>query len=100
MLSCAVATLPQSSAIIDIKNSSYAKVLGVIKKVKEVKTSSGEVMAFCTVYDDSDSIDITLFPKQYEKYQQLSTGQVYAICGKVEKRKNQLQIVVDSMKLI
>jgi DNA polymerase-3 subunit alpha len=86
--------------VIDIKNSSYAKVLGVIKKVKEVKTSSGEMMAFCTVYDDSDSIDITLFPKQYEKYQQLSIGQVYAICGKVEKRKNQLQIVVDSMKLI
>ena len=86
--------------IIDVKNSSYAKVLGVIKKVKEVKTSNGEMMAFCTVYDDSDSIDITLFPKQFEKYQQLSVGQVYAICGKVEKRKNQLQIVVDSMRLI
>lgn len=91
---------PELQKIIDIKNSTYAKVLGVVKKVKEVKTSNSELMAFCTVYDDSDSIDITLFPKQFEKYPNLSVGQVYAIRGKVEKRKNQLQIVVDSMQLI
>ena len=91
---------PELQKIIDIKKDSYAKVLGIIKKVKEVKTSSGEIMAFCTIYDDSDTIDITLFPKQYEKNRLLSVGQVYAINGKVEKRKNQLQIVVDNMQLI
>ena len=86
---------PELQKIIDIKKDSYAKVLGVIKKIKEVK-----MMAFCTIYDDSDSADITLFPRQYEKNKLISVGQVYAINGKVEKRKNQLQIVVDNMQLI
>ena len=57
-------------------------------------------MAFCTVYDDSDSIEITLFPKQYEKLNNFTVGQVYEIDGKIEKRKNQLQVLVENMYLI
>lgn len=91
---------PKLQKIKAAKQTNYAKILGVIKKIKEIKTSNGENMAFCTVYDDSDSIEITLFPKQYEKLNNFTVGQVYEIDGKIEKRKNQLQVLVENMYLI
>ncbi len=84
----------------DAKKKDYAKILGVIKKVKEVKTSNGNLMAFCSVYDATDTLEITIFPNQYEKIGTLSVGQVFEITGKLEKRKNQLQLVVDNMRII
>ncbi len=86
--------------IIDAKNMPYAKILGVVKKIKESKTKKDEVMAFCTVYDDSDTIEVTIFPNQYEKLNNLSIGQVFEITGKIEKRKNQLQLIVDNMRVV
>ena len=82
------------------KTSNYGKVLGVIKKIKEIKTSNNETMAFCTIYDDTDAIEITLFPKQYERLNNFSVGQVYYLEGKIEKRKNQLQLLVENMHMI
>lgn len=91
---------PTLQKIKDAKTSSFGKVLGVIKKIKEIKTSNGELMAFCTIYDDTDTIELTIFPKQYEKLNNLSTGQVYYLEGKIEKRKNQLQLLVENMQMI
>ncbi|MBQ8292205.1 MAG: DNA polymerase III subunit alpha [Bacilli bacterium] len=91
---------PKLLRIKDAKKAPFAKVLGIVKKIKEIKTSNGENMAFCTIYDDSDTIEVTLFPKQYEKLTNFSIGQVYEIEGKIEKRKNQLQILVENMHLI
>lgn len=91
---------PNLHKIKEAKTTGYAKILGVVKKIKEIKTSNGENMAFCTVYDDSDAIEVTLFPKQYERLVNLTIGQVYEIEGKVEKRKNQLQVLAENMRLI
>ena len=91
---------PNLQKIKDAKVSGLAKVLGVVKKIKEIKTSNGETMAFCTIYDDSDTLEVTLFPKQYEKLSNFTVGQVYYLEGKIEKRKNQLQLLVENMHMI
>ncbi len=91
---------PKLQKIKEAKKSQYAKILGIVKKIKEIKTSNGEKMAFCTVYDDSDAIEITLFPKQYERLVDFMVGGVYEIEGKIERRKNQLQLLVENMRLI
>lgn len=91
---------PTLQKIKDIKSTNYGKVLGVIKKIKEIKTSTGETMAFCSIYDDTDTIEVTMFPKLYERLNNLTVGQVFYLEGKVEKRKNQLQLIVENMQLI
>lgn len=91
---------PKLMKIKEAKKQPYAKILGIVKKIKEIKTSNGENMAFCTIYDDSDTIEVTLFPKQYERLNNFTIGQIFEIDGKIEKRKNQIQILVENMHLI
>ncbi len=55
-----------------------------IRQVKEHRTKKGEMMAFVTVYDDTDEMNMIVFPRQYTKYQQvLLKGAYIRIHGKM-----------------
>ena len=84
---------------IDIDNYFYKKVSIVlqISNIKEVVTKKNDVMAFITGGDEFGFIDLTVFPKVYEKFNNIRVGNIVEFSGRVEKRFDKYQIVVDSL---
>ena len=73
----------------------------LVEKIKEITTKKGDKMAFITGSDETGSIEYTLFPKTYNNYfNNISTGYLLKIRGRVEKRVNEYQIIVDRIKIL
>ena len=84
----------------DIKNN-FNKIINIyllIDNVRTIVTKKGEKMAFITGSDEYGEIDMVMFPRTYEKYYNLSKGEVVLISAKVEKRINQYQLVINSIQ--
>ena len=73
-------------------------IIVYVDKVKEVNTSKGDKMCFISGSDELSAVDIVLFPKTYEKYKDINQGSIILVKGKVEKRFDKHQIVVNSME--
>ena len=54
-------------------------------------------MAFINGSDELSNIDITLFPKVYENYKDISSKDIILVKGKVEKRFDKYQIIVNNI---
>ena len=54
-------------------------------------------MAFITGSDELKNCDIVLFPKTYNKYNKLNIGDIVLINGKVERRYDKYQLVVNTL---
>ena len=57
-------------------------------------------MCFITGSDEIINIDIVLFPKIYEMYKNIKLNDILKINGKVERRFDQYQIVVNKLEII
>lgn len=57
-------------------------------------------MAFITGSDETGKIEFTLFPKVYKQYSDIEVGNLLKVRGVVEKRYNDLQIVVEKIKYL
>ena len=78
----------------------FDKVVNVIiyvDKIKEINTSKGDKMAFINGSDELSNIDITLFPKTYEAYKDINSKDFILVKGKVEKRFDKYQIIVNNI---
>ena len=69
-----------------------------VDKFREVNTSKGDKMAFITGSDELSTIDIVMFPKTYEKYNNIASNDILKINGRVEKRFDKYQIVVNEIE--
>ena len=56
-------------------------------------------MAFVKLTDDIASIELTLFPSTYQKYNHLRSGLVVIVSGRIERRKD-LQLIVNEIENI
>lgn len=72
----------------------------LVDKVREVTTKNNHKMLFISGSDEISTIDIVLFPKVYQKYSSVMAGNVILINGKVEKRFDKYQIVVNELKIL
>ncbi len=71
-----------------------------IDKKREIQTKSKEKMMFLSASDLYGTIDITVFPKTYNKLFNINLPGIYKVTGKVEKRFSKLQIILyDATKL-
>ena len=88
--------------IIDIEKyfGKRINIVGLIDKVRVIRTKNNDRMAFMLVSDDTGSTDITLFPSEYEKYKEIDKGTVVLINGDVQKRFDQYQLIVKKIELI
>ena len=55
-------------------------------------------MAFVTGSDETASKEFILFPKVYKQYESTNIGDLLKIRGRVEKRLDETQIIVDKIK--
>ncbi len=74
---------------------------GVITNVKKVVTKkSGKEMAFITISDGISSIETVIFPKTFEEAKNfLIRDQVVFVVGRIDKREEELSLVVESISI-
>ena len=75
-------------------------VLILVEKIKVINTKKGDKMAFITGSDETGSKEFTIFPKVFKNYQDLERGKLLKIRGHVEKRLNEIQIIVERIKYL
>ena len=56
-------------------------------------------MAFVTGTDEYGQLSLTLFPKQYKEYKKIKEYDIINIRGKVEKRYDTYQIIVNNLNI-
>lgn len=72
-----------------------------IDRLREISTKKNDMMCFITGSDEITKVDITVFPRIYEKvHDELKEGNIIYIIGKVEKRFDKLQIIVQELKIL
>ena len=72
----------------------------LVDKLRIVETKNGKNMLFISGSDEVNTVDLVLFPTVYEKYNNLEKGMVLSVFGKVEKRFDKYQIVVNDVKVL
>ncbi len=71
-----------------------------VDKIKVINTKKGDKMAFITGSDETATCEFTIFPKVFENFQDLTRGKLIKIRGKVERRLNQIQVIVERIKYL
>ena len=85
---------------LDKINNYFDRIIEIIiyvDKIKEINTKNGDKMVFITGSDEVNSVDVVLFPRIFEKYNNIEVGNILKIKGRVEKRFDKLQIVVNDL---
>ncbi len=72
----------------------------LVEKIKIIDTKKGDKMAFITGSDETGSMEFVLFPKVLKGYENIEKGNIIKIRGKVEKRLNEIQVIVDKIKYL
>lgn len=89
------------SKINSLVPASEVNLLVLTNHVKTIHTKKDHrEMAFLNVTDETGAIDITVFPKQYQRFQDLlTTNQVILVRGRVENRAGHgLQVVANQIQ--
>ena len=73
-------------------------VLILVEKIKVINTKKGDKMAFMTGSDETSSKEFTLFPMTFKKYPNIDKGMLIKVRGHVERRLDEIQIVVEKVK--
>ncbi len=76
------------------------EMIGVIDSIKEIQTKKGDQMCFIKISDELSTIDGVIFPKIYHSIGTLKTGEIVNIQGKVEKRFDKYQLIVNQIKYL
>ncbi len=79
-------------------NGQQIIIAGIMNAIKVVKTKKdNSEMAFLNVYDDSGSIEITVFPKSYDKLRSIfGMNKVLLLKGKVSLRQDTLSVMLEN----
>ena len=75
-------------------------VLILVEKIKTINTKKGDKMAFLTGSDETGRREFILFPTVYQDNPNLKKGDLLRIKGKVEKRLNEVQVIVNQMEYL
>ena len=71
----------------------------LVESIKEITTKKGDKMAFASCSDETGSVDYTFFPIVWNSIE-LKKGHLYKIVGRVEKRYDQIQMIVSQIEEI
>ncbi|MDE5586941.1 MAG: hypothetical protein K2I72_01060, partial [Bacilli bacterium] len=77
-------------------------VIIMVERVRTIQTKNGMDMMFLVGSDEYQTLDFTLFPKIYNRYRTLNlqSGMILKVFGRVERRYNTFQIVIDNLEIL
>ncbi len=77
------------------------RIGGLIRSCKQLKSKKGDPMAFVTLEDILDTVEVIVFPDAYSKcYQRLSSNEPIIVQGTVQKDERGAKIIADSIDLL
>ncbi|MEN8190556.1 MAG: DNA polymerase III subunit alpha, partial [Thermodesulfobacteriota bacterium] len=77
------------------------RVGGLIRSCKQLKSKKGDPMAFVTLEDILDTVEVVVFPDAYSRcYQYLSSDEPVIVQGTVQKDERGAKILADSIELL
>jgi len=76
------------------------KLVVMIGKIRETTTKNNDVMAFIKGNDEYGDIDLTVFPSTYKRFNNIKEGNIIEIIGRVEKRYDKYQVIVNNIKVL
>ena len=76
------------------------ETVGLLEKIKTIKTKKGDTMAFLDLTDETGTISATIFPNRIIYINQIKTGDLLKIYGHVEKRLDRYQIIINKIEII
>lgn len=79
------------------KNVSFVVMISYIR---ETTTKNNDVMAFVSGIDEYGEISLTIFPDTYKRFNNIKVGNITEVIGKVEKRFDKYQVIVNSIKVL
>ncbi len=85
---------------VDKNFSKKIDTLILVDKIKTINTKKGEKMCFITGSDETATQEYTLFPKTYNLYPNIAKGDLLKIRGTVERRLDQIQVIVEKIKYL
>ena len=88
----------RNSLIIENSLNKMITLVLEINNIKEVITKNNDVMAFMQASDEYSKVELTLFPDTYKKYNNLSVKNIIKVNGRVEKRYDKYQIIVNTIE--
>lgn len=68
-----------------------------VRNIRVIRTKKGESMAFVTISDLTDECEAVVFPRVYQNAKILQNKRVLQFKGKVEKRNDRLQLIVNEI---
>lgn len=78
----------------------FVEIVVYVDKLNVIKTKNNEEMCFITGSDEITNLDIVLFPNIYEIYKNVEIGDILKLNGKVERRFDKYQLVVNKLEII
>ena len=72
----------------------------LIDNIKEITTKNNDIMAFITASDEFGIVSLTMFPKIYKQFNNISKKDIIRVFGRVEKRYDKYQIIVNNLKIL
>lgn len=78
----------------------FIRLILYIDNIREIITKNNDVMCFIKASDEYGMVDLTLFPNIYSKYNNIKKKDVVEIYGRVEKRFDKYQIIVNNLKIL
>lgn len=69
----------------------------LIDRIKVINTKNGKKMAFITVSDEYDTIDVIVFPNEINLINDLKNNDIVLLRGKVEKRMSKYQVLLENI---
>ena len=79
--------------------NNFVSTMGIIEQIREIKTKKDETMAFGTISDDLNEMEIVLFPRVYDSLN-LEINKIYILNGEIQNQNNILQLVVNRIEKI
>ena len=85
--------------ISDLTVNSKATVLVQLESVRIIRTKEGDQMAFLSVSDGINKLDVTLFPETYFYHKdKLKEGGLFYLEGRTQERDGRIQLVLANME--
>ena len=78
----------------------FVNMIVSVDRLKEVITKKNDKMLFITGSDELGKIDIVVFPKTYQKINNIKKDDIILINGKVEKRFDEYQLIARNIEIL
>jgi DNA polymerase-3 subunit alpha len=95
--------LAKGAKLSDIKTNGRNNItiitVGHVDEIRPILTKKGDNMAFMKISDLTDSLEVVVFPKLYEKHSEiLESGKCIVIKGKISNRNGEISLIADGIK--